>query len=122
MAFNVILYRDDDGSIPAIDWFRQLDARVLDKVFARIRRLKTFGFELRRPVADYLRDGIYELRTVHMRVQYRMLYFFHGNNVVVLTHGFRKTTVVPPQEIQRALERKAKFEMDPARHSGEIVL
>jgi hypothetical protein len=33
---------------------------------------------LRRPHADYLEDGIYELRWRNGTVQYRILYFFHG--------------------------------------------
>jgi hypothetical protein len=32
----------------------------------RIRRLAELGYELRRPHADFLRDGIYELRAKHV--------------------------------------------------------
>jgi hypothetical protein len=32
-----------------------------------------------------------------------MLYFFHGNRVVVLTHGLKKEREVPPNEIDKAL-------------------
>ncbi|MEH1871881.1 type II toxin-antitoxin system RelE/ParE family toxin [Nostoc sp.] len=41
-----------------------------------MEQLAEYGFELRRPAADLLRDGIYELRAKHVRVQYRILYFF----------------------------------------------
>lgn len=43
------------------------------------------GHELRRPEADFLRDGIYELRVSLQGQQYRMLYFFHGKVVAVVS-------------------------------------
>ena len=60
---------------------------------------------------------IYELRVRHQRVNYRMLYFFHGRIAVVISHGLVKEQVVPPKEIDRAVERKEKFERDPDKHS-----
>ncbi len=36
---------------------------------------------------DYLRDGIYELRAKHIHVQYRILYFFDGQNIAILAHA-----------------------------------
>ena len=49
-----------------------------DKVVVRLDRLRELGHELRRPEADFLRDGIYELRTASRGVNYRVLYFFHS--------------------------------------------
>src|SRR5437016_14453652 len=45
------------------------------------------GHELRRPEADLLRDGIYELRASVQGVHHRVLYFFHGAAVAVVSHG-----------------------------------
>ena len=73
---------------------------------------------LRRPAADYLRDGIYELRAKAGRVQYRMLYFFQGRQAVVISHGITKQeATVPATEIERARRRKQAFEADPPRHT-----
>ena len=71
----------------------------------------------RRPVADYLRDGIYELRARRGRVNYRLLYFFHGRGVAILAHGLSKEDEVPDAEIERAIERKKAFAKAPARHT-----
>ena len=57
---------------------------------ARIQQLAANGYSLRRPAADYLTDGIYELRAKHIRVQYRILYFFHGQNFAILAHAITK--------------------------------
>ncbi len=59
---RVSLYREEDGSCPFIEWFDKLPAKVQDKCYLRLERLREMGHELRRPEADFLRDGIYELR------------------------------------------------------------
>jgi phage-related protein len=75
------------------------------------------GHELRRPAADFLRDGIYELRPSYQGVNYRILYFFAGKNVVVVSHGLKKESEVPAVEIRRAIDRKEKFDADRAAHT-----
>lgn len=102
-----------------MEWFDQLSEKVQDKCRVRIERLEELGYELRRPEADYLRDGIYELRVRLRSVNYRMLYFFHGREVVVLSHGIVKERAVPPDEIELALKRKRRFESEPERHMHE---
>ena len=82
-------------------------------------RLAELGHELRRPEADLLRDGIYELRARDGRVNYRVLYFFHGRNVAILAHALTKEDQVPKTDIDRAVRRKAAFESDPGAHSHE---
>ena len=113
---EVILYKEDDGTVPMIDWFSTLTQKARIKCMAWLRRLETFGYELQRPDADYLRDGIYELRVGLQGVNYRMLYFFHGTAAVVVSHGLVKERQVPALEIEKAMERKKRFEQDPRRH------
>jgi phage-related protein len=114
---NVVFYKDDDGSVPVLEWLDSLQPKALDKCVVRIERLKELGHELRRPEADFLRDGIYELRVGLQHVNYRMLYFFHGRTIAVLAHGLVKEAEVPSKEIERAIQRKRKFEQDPKTHT-----
>jgi len=72
---------------------------------------------LRRPEADLLRDSIYELRVGLQHVNYRMLYFFHGRTAAVISHGLVKEDKVPSKEIDRAIEKKRKFEQNPDAHT-----
>ena len=72
---------------------------------------------MRRPEADLLRDGIYELRVGFLGVHHRILYFFHGTEAAVVSHGLIKERVVPPKEIDRAVARKKLFEVNPRRHT-----
>ncbi|MEW6349567.1 MAG: type II toxin-antitoxin system RelE/ParE family toxin [Thermodesulfobacteriota bacterium] len=113
---ELILYKEDDGTIPLLEWLKDLSPQERDKCMAKIRWLGAFGYELRRPVADYLRDGIYELRIRRGRVNYRILYFFFGTMAVVICHGLSKEGRVPERDIEKAAERKRQFEADPAPH------
>lgn len=123
---QVVFSRDSAGDAPVLTWLRQLrreDRKAWANCLARVQQLAATGHELRRPAADYLRDGIYELRAKHGRVQYRMLYFFHGRNIAVLAHAMIKSgSAVPKIEIQRALTRKQEFEQRPAAHTFEMEI
>jgi hypothetical protein len=59
---EVIFYQEEDGTIPIVDWLDGLHNKAQVKCLARLGRLEELGHELRRPEADLLRDGIYELR------------------------------------------------------------
>ncbi len=119
---RVVFFRDSDGSIPIKDWLDTLPKKVRAKCIDKIERLQALGHELRRPEADYLRDGIYELRLRFRNVRYRILYFFHGNVAAVISHGImKKTQEVPKREIERAIRRKKKFELSPQRHTAERI-
>jgi phage-related protein len=117
---RVRFYCEADGSAPVLDWLDELqhrDRRAYNKCREAIDRPAMFGYELRRPTADILRDGIYELRAKVGRVNYRLLYFFHGREVVIVAHALTKERAIPPADLERALERKARFEIDPKKHS-----
>ena len=114
MAYTeVFFFRDPrDRSIPLLDWLDRLPTKVKAKCTERIDRLGELGHELRRPEADFLRDGIYELRASYQGIHYRMLYFFAGKALVVISHGLTKERQVPAREIDQAVERKQKVEAD----------
>jgi phage-related protein len=125
-ATQVFFYRDADGKSPVVEWLRFL--RDEDQVgfmncLARLELLEASGHELRRPAADFLRDGIYELRAKHKHVQYRLLYFFHGRNIAIVAHGIiKRGSGVPEADITRATNRKRQFERNPSAHTfqGEV--
>ena len=88
-----VFFFQDERDIPVRNWLQELrrtDKRVYAKCVARIRLLAQLGHELRRPLADYLEEDIYELRIRRGRVNYRILYFFHGQNIAILAHGLVK--------------------------------
>jgi phage-related protein len=108
---EVFFFREPkDSSVPLLKWLDDLPSKVQSKCTERIDRLAELGHELRRPEADFLRDGIYELRASYQGVHYRMLYFFAGKAIVVVSHGLTKEREVPKREIDLAVERKKKVE------------
>jgi phage-related protein len=114
---NVVIFQDEDGHVPFLDWFEHLPVKAQDKCRVRLERLAQLGHELRRPEADFLRDQIYELRIGLQGINYRILYFFHGNVAAVLSHGIVKERAVPPSEIDLAIRRKRLFTANPDRHT-----
>ena len=116
----MVIFTDDDGSTPLLEWLDQQPTKVQDKSIVRIDRLGEQGHELRRPEADYLRDGIYELRIRYLRVNYRILYFFHESQAV-LSHGTIKEGKIPEQDIELALTRYLKFQKNPGKHTYREV-
>ncbi len=118
---TILFYQEADGVVPVLQWLRSLPLKARDKCTIKIERLAELGHELRRPEADLLRDKIYELRIGLQGMNYRILYFFHGEAVAILSHGVVKEGKVPAKEIDRAVERKARFEAEPERHTFQRV-
>lgn len=116
---KVVFYRELDGAVPVLEWFEDLSAKAQDKCRVRIQRLADLGHELRRPEADLLRGGIYELRVSLQHVNYRVLYFFHGRVAAILAHGLTKEDRVPNAAIDEALARKQRYERAPKLHTFE---
>jgi phage-related protein len=122
---RIVFYQDSPGDAPVVEFLRRLRVRN-EEAYARcsaaILRLADMGHELRRPTADYLRDGIYELRAKCGRVNYRIVYFFHGKHCAVLAHALTKEDRVPAADIERARRRREQFEQYPAVHTYEEEL
>lgn len=115
-VINVVFFCDAGGT-PALDWLSKLPDRAYAKGLVRIERLGELGHELRRPEADLLRDNIYELRWKLGHVNYRLLYFFHGREAVVLAQGLTKEDKVPSRDIDLAIARKDAYLKDPEKHT-----
>ena len=116
----VVFYREKEGAVPVLEWLdnlQQRDKRARAKCRVRLERLAELGHALRRPEADLLRDGIHELRVRFGTVNYRILYFFHGQGAAVLGHALTKESAVPSADVRRALRRKRAFEADPDAHT-----
>ena len=108
------------AQVPFLDWFGGLSNHAKDQCAAKLTLLRDQGHELRRPAAENLGGGIYELRAKSNGVNYRMLYFFDRQQAIVLSHGFDKQQAkVPKREIEQAKARMGLFESDPKSHTYE---
>jgi hypothetical protein len=98
---EVVFYVEEDATVPLIEWLDELPEKAQLKCLAKVKRLEELGHELRRPEADFLRDGIYELRIGLQGVNYRILYFFHQQVAAVVSHGLTKERQVPRERLMR---------------------
>ena len=99
-------YPDARGKSPALEFLRGLDQVDQQKTFAYISYLEEQGEALRRPIAEYLSERLYELRPKQIRI----LYAFVGRQYVVILHAFRKKTgPVPESEKRLAQTRLTDF-------------
>jgi len=122
---TIHIFKDEDGSVPFLDWLVELERRekkAFRKCLYMLDLLRRMGHTLRRPQADLLRDGIYELRAKVGRVNYRVLYGFVGKDIVLISHGITKETKVPVAEIDRVIARLALYRRDPEKHTAEEEL
>lgn len=118
---DILFFKDHEGREPVREWLQGMrftNPHAFAHCNARLRLLAELGFEIRRPYADYVRDGLYELRIRAGRVQLRILYLFHGRNVVVLAHALGKEQHLPEADLRRALTRKRAHEADPETHTS----
>jgi len=103
MRCSVIFYRSASGRCPIEEFVEDLPIEDAREVVASIAALGELGNAARRPLADYIEDGIYELRARRLRKQFRVLYTFAGRDTILLLTGFvKKTKAVPPQRLQKA--------------------
>jgi hypothetical protein len=76
---QIIFFQDDRGEVLVLNWLKKLikqDRKGYANCIARIEQLAEYGFELRRPAADFWKDGIYELRAKHIKVHIDFSIFF----------------------------------------------
>ena len=117
---SVVFFKEKGDGVPFLEWFDRLPNHAKDQCTAKLVLLHQRGHELRRPAAENLGGGIYELRPKSRGVNYRILYFFHGQKAAVISHGIQKQqAVVPPKEIELARVRMAAFKVDPKAHTHE---
>jgi phage-related protein len=117
MPLTEVVFYCEDGKAPVREWLKTLPVKAQLKCLAYLSQLENRGHELRRPIADLLRDGIYELRPSCPGVHYRILYFFAGKDIVVLSHGLIKETTVPAADIERAIGRRKKYLANPGTYT-----
>jgi len=90
--YNIVFYTAERGDSPLDDFLDGLDKKSRAKVAAYLSLLEEQGPNLKRPYAHIVRGKMRELRIHHSSNQYRILYFFHMVDQIVLVHAFSKKT------------------------------
>jgi phage-related protein len=104
-----ILFLDE-----AFEFLSGLERKHYEKILYNIRKSQV---ELDPEIFKKLSDDIWEFRTLYQGLQYRLLAFWDKTSsidtLVVSTHGFvKKRSKVPDNEIQKAVNIRAKYLAD----------
>lgn len=107
---DIIFYRKEGGRSPIEDFISKCSEQEKLEIVAHLDALSQLGFKARRPLADYLEDGIYELRVRVMKKQFRVLYFFFHQDKIIITNAFvKKSTKIYMAEIEMAKRIREDF-------------
>ena len=119
---KVILYCEEDGSCPFLEWIEQLPVKAQDKCLVRwsgsANWVTNCGGRKRICCAMASTNSV---RACWASITGFSI-FFHGAVAAIVSHGIVKERAVPPKEIDRALGRKKRFEANPAKYrQGECT-
>lgn len=109
MVREIIAYKNS-----FVDFYKLQDSKVQEKIEYVLDLLR---FERQIPKKFFKQlentDGIYEVRVITTFKSIRILCFFDGGNLVVLTNCFlKKSQKTPRQEIKQAERRKKEYLKD----------
>ncbi len=108
--WEIEFYETAGGQCPTEEFLQSLHKTTeLPYAINRLDMLEEFGNQLRRPIVDFLRDHIYELRIPIQRKQYRILYFFFFQGHIVTCQGIKKEGRVPDVEIDKAIRFRDQY-------------
>jgi phage-related protein len=108
--YNLLFFTTERGASPIDEFLDGLDKKSRAKVAAYLSPLEEEGPNLKRPYADMVRGKIRELRIHYSSNQYRIFYFFHVRDQVVLVHAFsKKTQQLKEKDIELAESRMEEW-------------
>lgn len=109
--YEVVFYESANGEAPVQEFLDSLPIKLREKTLRGLMLLQELGPQLRGEEAEYIRDGLFELRTKFGSDITRIFYFFFTGQKIVVTGGFiKKSQKTPRREIERALRCKMDWE------------
>jgi phage-related protein len=108
---EVNFYKSSSGKSPIKDFLDSLSGKQAQKITWVLEIIE----ESRIVPKQYFKklvntDDIWEVRVISSSNIFRLLGFFDGNNLVILTNGFvKKTQKTPNKEIKLAEKRKKDY-------------
>lgn len=108
MAWEIVVYQDEQARQPVSDFIASLPQKDQARVYWTLDLLREFGLDLGMPYARHVQGKLWELRVRSGRNIYRILYFAHTGQRFVLLHAFeKKTRKMPRRELAVAEHRLA---------------
>ena len=109
--YEVVFYESANGEAPVQEFLDSLPIKLREKTLRGLMLLQELGPQLRGEETEYIRDGLFELRTKFGSDITRIFCFFFTGQKIVVTGGFiKKGQKTPRREIERALRCKMDWE------------
>lgn len=108
---KIAFYKTGSGKCPIEDHLDILSDKQVEKIAWVLKIIR----EMNPVPTNYFKklvntDDIWEVRVDVGRDTFRLLGFFNGNELIVLTNSFqKKTQKTPPKEIKLAEQRKKEY-------------
>jgi phage-related protein len=108
---KVNFYKTSLGKSPIIDFLDSLSGKQVQKITWVLKIIEEYKVVPKQYFKKLVNtDDIWEVRVVLSSNIFRLLGFFDGNNLVILTNGFvKKTQKTPKNEIKLAEKRKNDY-------------
>lgn len=111
MEREIIFYTTETGNCPVAKFIRAQDDKTASKITATLEHIEA----TKQPPHHLLQkmsstDDLWEVRVRQSGNIFRLLGFFDGQQLIILTSAFqKKTQKTPRQEIRTAEARKADY-------------
>jgi len=108
---TVEFYRLPNGNSPVEEFLDSLTGKQAQKVLWVLRLMEELDVVPRQYFKKLIdSEGLWEVRIQFGNDIFRLLGFFDGGALLILTNGFaKKTQKTPPQEIALAIRRKEEY-------------
>ena len=108
---TVEFYRLPNGNSPVEEFLDSLTGKQAQKVLWVLRLVEELDVVPRQYFKKLVdSEGVWEVRIQFGNDIFRLLGFFDGGALLILTNGFaKKTQKTPPQEIALAIRRKEEY-------------
>jgi len=108
---TVEFYRLPNGNSPVEEFLDSLTGKQTQKVLWVLRLVEELDVVPRQYFKKLIdSEGLWEVRIQFGNDIFRLLGFFDGGALLILTNGFaKKTQKTPPQEIALAIRRKEEY-------------
>ncbi len=101
--WDLEFFKKDNQRCPTREFVQEQSPQDRVRINRSFKLLAEHGNALRGTDVHYLEDGLYELRVRVVKKQYRFIFFYHHQRIIVVTHGFlKKQSAVPRREIEQA--------------------
>lgn len=103
-------YGSESGKEPVRDWLKTTVPEGARKTIGADIKTVQAMWPLDKPLVDHLGPGLWEVRSTHDKIEYRIIFMIDGSAIVLL-HGFTKNSAKTKKtDIDLANKRKATWE------------